>query len=567
MFLNCLYDLCSVKKECHHLLLTRTIADVVKRLKDSSMDSGVRDACVDTIGALSRIYLNSDDAVVALFVEPLFEAMRERRKGVQSGAAMCMAKMVQSAATPPISSFQKLCPRICELLSNPCFLAEASLLLVVSSLSQVGAIAPQSLDSLLERIHACLANFTLAVLENRVFEKIKAVRESVTEALQLWKNISGKCVDGASDDSKIASGDLLGSEKNGKQRSDLAHLMKKESSDGSTLSPDSPTKEKLGLADTEAVVILKNKARASSNTAYFQRLVKSHSVSEGSSSSNRGHWLAVQKQLLELERKQNYFMYLLQEFVGVSHDSTVAVEGKATDLSISSGHKGNLTAGSGKNDNNVANYPTGKYNGRAPGDRGSQPDGATRDMANAAWRNGQAEPRRSPRSSEQHENEQMGNWWTCGESEGYGGYGTVRYVWYKLDRREIELMSISDIESAYEEVFGTNDQSLIISLMKKTGPIFDRLLSIKIAHKIIKFISQLLEDHNYYDMCVDWIRELQEKLERSGIARFGDPRKLKRKILYNLQQAGQRRMDPSIPKLIVKLADSWNVDIQIKVTL
>ncbi|EFH43461.1 hypothetical protein ARALYDRAFT_913111 [Arabidopsis lyrata subsp. lyrata] len=107
---------------------------------------------------VSRIYLNSDDAVVALFVEPLFEAMRERRKGVQSGAAMCMAKMVQSAATPPISSFQKLCPRISKLLSNPCFLAEASLLLLVSSLSQVGAIAPQSLDSLLERIYACLAS-------------------------------------------------------------------------------------------------------------------------------------------------------------------------------------------------------------------------------------------------------------------------------------------------------------------------------------------------------------------------------------------------------------------------
>ncbi|CAH8274511.1 unnamed protein product [Arabidopsis lyrata] len=171
---------------------------------------------------VSRIYLNSDDAVVALFVEPLFEAMRERRKGVQSGAAMCMAKMVQSAATPPISSFQKLCPRISKLLSNPCFLAEASLLLLVSSLSQgeyvflyvvvllaqvyhcfdlalqvlvtfqVGAIAPQSLDSLLERIYACLANFTLALLENScVKEKIKAVRESMKEALQLWKNISG----------------------------------------------------------------------------------------------------------------------------------------------------------------------------------------------------------------------------------------------------------------------------------------------------------------------------------------------------------------------------------------
>ncbi|KAG7585939.1 Armadillo-type fold [Arabidopsis thaliana x Arabidopsis arenosa] len=376
---ECLSRVCRFHGDPAAAHVSRTIADIVKQLKDSSTVSGVRDACDaggDTIGALSRIYLNSDDAVVVQFVEPLFEAMRDRRKGVQSGAALCMARMVLSAATPPISSFQKLCPRICELLSNPCFLAQASLLLVVSSLSQVGAIAPQSLDSLLERIHACLAStcwetrkaaadtltalashsssliydktdFTLAVLENRAHEMIKAVRESVTEALQLWKNISGKCVDGASDDSKIASGELLGSERNGKQR----------------------------------------------------------------------------------------------------------------------------------------------------------------------------------------------------------------------------LMSISDIESAYEEAFGTNDQGLIISLMKKTGPIFDRLLSIKIAHKIIKFISQLLEDHNHYDMCVDWIRELQEQLARSGIATFGDPRKLKRKILYNLQQAGQRRMDPSIPKLIVKLADSWSVDIQIKVTV
>lgn len=159
MFLNCLYDSCSdpkpaVKKECLHLLsyvcslhsdstaahLTRIIAQIVKRLKDS--DSGVRDACRDTIGALSGIYLKgreegSNTLAVGLFVKPLFEAMGEQNKVVQSGAAMCMARMVESAATPPVASFQKLCPRICKLLSNSSFLAKASLLPVVSSLSQV----------------------------------------------------------------------------------------------------------------------------------------------------------------------------------------------------------------------------------------------------------------------------------------------------------------------------------------------------------------------------------------------------------------------------------------------
>lgn len=165
MFLNCLYDSCSdpkpaVKKECLHLLscvcslhcdstaahLTKIIAQIVKRLKDS--DSGVRDACRDTIGALSGIYLKgkeegtntgSASLAVGLFVKPLFEAMGEQNKVVQSGAAMCMARMVESAASPPITSFQKLCPRICKLLSNSSFLAKASLLPVVSSLSQVCA--------------------------------------------------------------------------------------------------------------------------------------------------------------------------------------------------------------------------------------------------------------------------------------------------------------------------------------------------------------------------------------------------------------------------------------------
>ncbi|KAF8052743.1 hypothetical protein N665_1514s0015 [Sinapis alba] len=768
MFLNCLYDSCSdpkpaVKKECLHLLsyvcslhsdstaahLTRIIAQIVKRLKDS--DSGVRDACRDTIGALSGIYLKgreegSNTLAVGLFVKPLFEAMGEQNKVVQSGAAMCMARMVESASTPPVASFQKLCPRICKLLSNSSFLAKASLLPVVSSLSQVGAIAPQSLESLLESIHDCLGSTdwvtrkaaaetltalashsssllkdrtdsTLAALETCRFDKIKPVRESVTEALQLWKKISGKCVDGAPDESKSSSGEQLGSEKNGDKRSNLSDLMKKEASDGSVLSPDTASKAKGGLPE-KAVVMLKKKAPALSdkefNPEFFERLERRQSVevvvprrcknedeeesglddlnamgasnrfknnqsndhgfpdskfhnlesasdkqvkgmsdgnisqagtsavdkarvvngkqgagnqavitdtdnqSEGSFTSNRGNWSAIQRQLLQLERQQTNLMNMLQEFIGGSHDSMVTLEGRvrglerivedmARDLSISSGRRGNPTAGFGKY-NSFANYSTGKYNGRGPGDRGSQPDGAMRgrmwssDMPDdwfmhqhGASRNGQTGPRRSPRS-EQYQNEHMGNGRRGWDNKAagtirYGEGPSARSVWQaSKDEATLEAIRVAGEDGAVtrptrvaavpeaeamgdEESEGQERDPIWSSWSNamhslRVGDIDsayaevlcagDHHLIIKlmdktgpsldqmsneIANEALNFIAQFLLDHNLYDICLSWIQQLLELVLQDGADTFGVPMELKTDILFNLQDACST-MDP-----------------------
>ncbi|CAN7071908.1 unnamed protein product [Brassica oleracea var. botrytis] len=768
MFLNCLYDSCSdpkpaVKKECLHLLsyvcslhsdstaahLTRIIAQIVKRLKDS--DSGVRDACRDTIGALSGIYLKgreegSNTLAVGLFVKPLFEAMGEQNKVVQSGAAMCMARMVESAATLPVASFQKLCPRICKLLSNSSFLAKASLLPVVSSLSQVGAIAPQSLESLLESIHDCLGSTdwvtrkaaaetltslashstsllkdrtdsTLAALETCRFDKIKPVREIVTEALQLWKKISGKCVDGAQDESKSSSGEQLGSEKNGDKRSNLSDLMKKEGSDGSILSLDSASKAKGGLPE-KAAVMLKKKAPALSdkdfNPEFFQRLERRQSVevvvprrcknedeeelgpddlnamgssnrfkniqsndhgfpdskfhnlesgsdklvkgssdgnisqagtsaddkaggvngkqtagnhaaiidtdnhSDGSFTSNRGNWSAIQRQLLQLERQQTNLMNMLQEFIGGSHDSMVTLEGRvrglerivedmARDLSISSGRRGNQTAGFGKY-NSFANYSTGKYNGRGPGDRGSQPDGAMRgrmwgsDMPDdwfmhqhGASRNGQSGPRRSPRS-DQYQNEHMGNGRRGWDNKAagtirYGEGPSARSVWQaSKDEATLEAIRVAGEDGAVtrptrvaavpeaeamgdEESEGQERDPIWSSWSNamhslRVGDIDsayaevlcagDQHLIIKlmdktgpsldqmsneIANEALNFIAQFLLDHNLYDICLSWIQQLLELVLQDGADTFGVPMELKSDILFNLQDACST-MDP-----------------------
>ncbi|XP_075476601.1 microtubule-associated protein TORTIFOLIA1-like [Primulina tabacum] len=312
MLLNCLYDASNdpkpaVKKEGLRLLavlcavhtdpaathLTKIIAHIVKKLKDS--DSQVRDACRDAIGSLAGLYLkggNGGDGVVSLFVKPLFEVMNENNKTAQGAAAMCLAKMIESAADPPLVTFQKLCPRVCKHLNSLNFLANASLLQVVSSLSQVGAITPQSLESLLPSIHECLgssdwatrkaaaealislssntsnitpegAASTLNVLESCRFDKIKPARESMTEALLIWKKIAGKG-DGSSDDNKASSHE--GEATDPSERNDLTSLGVKGS--------ENSVKEN-NISD-KTVGILKKKAPALTdkelNPEFFQKL-------------------------------------------------------------------------------------------------------------------------------------------------------------------------------------------------------------------------------------------------------------------------------------------------------
>lgn len=477
------------------------MAQLSRRLKDS--DSGVRDACKDAVGGLSAQYLRND-GVVGLFVKPLFEAMGEQSKGVQSGAALCLAKVVECAVDPPVPAFQKLCARICKLLNNPNFLAKAALLPVVSNLSQVGAIAPQSMESLLQGIHECLGSAdwatrkaaaealsalalhssdlitdgaanTISALEGCRFDKIKPVRDSMMEALQLWKKNFGKG-DGGSDDQKSASHESENPESiEMLDKNDLKNMNpceKKEPSlkdSSNSTSPTVDSKAKGSSIQDKAVVILKKKAPAITdkdlNPEFFQKLETQGSTdlpvevvvprrylnssngnkedgpgangidakgrmnrsgsnqlegssneryrnfdrgmasmyskqrdefacdgwpddrineqdsrmraldddkiemsqresysdrpafarpdgqSEGSMVSNKGNWIGIQRQLLQLERQQAHLMSMLQDFMGGSHDSMVTLENRvrglervvedmARDLSISSGRRG-----------------------------------------------------------------------------------------------------------------------------------------------------------------------------------------------------------------------------------
>uniref|UniRef100_A0A3B6DBU8 TOG domain-containing protein n=1 Tax=Triticum aestivum TaxID=4565 RepID=A0A3B6DBU8_WHEAT len=227
-----LATLCAAHPDAAAPHLQKVMAHLSRRLKDTASDSSVRDACRDAAGQLAAVYLRplaasaageAGNGTVALFVKPLFEVMGEQSKTVQSGAAACLAKTVEGAGPGPgvLAMFGKLGSRVFKLVGGQGVQAKGSLLNVIGSLAQVGAISPQNMQQTLQSIRDCLENSdwatrkaaadtlcvlatysghligdgaapTIAALEACRFDKVRPVRDSVIDAVQLWKQLTGE---------------------------------------------------------------------------------------------------------------------------------------------------------------------------------------------------------------------------------------------------------------------------------------------------------------------------------------------------------------------------------------
>lgn len=156
-FLSCILDTDSeqksaVRQECIRLMgtlakfheglirphLRRMVGSIVKRLKDP--DSAVRDACVETCGILaSKLIIGGDesDEVFVTLVKPIFEALGEQHKQMQSGSAFCLARIIDNTQDPPISILQRMLARTTKLLKNPHFMAKPAVIDLNRSIIQV----------------------------------------------------------------------------------------------------------------------------------------------------------------------------------------------------------------------------------------------------------------------------------------------------------------------------------------------------------------------------------------------------------------------------------------------
>lgn len=158
-FLSCILDTDSeqksaVRKECIRLMgtlvryheglvgmhLGKMVSSIVKRLKDS--DSVVRDACVETVGVLASKLSNGrgeGDGVFVVLVRPLFEALGEQNRQVQSGSALCLARVIDNTHDPPVSILQPMLNRTIKLLKNPHFMAKPAVIELNRSIIQVSS--------------------------------------------------------------------------------------------------------------------------------------------------------------------------------------------------------------------------------------------------------------------------------------------------------------------------------------------------------------------------------------------------------------------------------------------
>ncbi|KAG0472483.1 hypothetical protein HPP92_017029 [Vanilla planifolia] len=185
------------------------------------------------------------------------------------------------------------------------------MLSVISSLAKVGAISSQNMPAVLQNVCDCLENTDwaarkaaadtlnliachsshlgangtsqiLSSLEACRFDKVKPVRDSVMESLQLWKKILGQKEDGTTEEVKDAKVAELGDAQE-ELDSKLPNLsvqrlesLKDSSTDSSPTCSESHIKGKGTNLPEDAAILLKKKAPSlldkEINAEFFQKL-------------------------------------------------------------------------------------------------------------------------------------------------------------------------------------------------------------------------------------------------------------------------------------------------------
>lgn len=264
-FLSCILDTDSeqkiaVRKECIKLMgtlatfhqdliiphLGKMVISIVKRLKDP--DSVVRNACIETMSILASKLSTTDneqEGSFVLLVRPLFEALGDQNKHAQCGSALCLSRVIDHTRDPPVSILQRMLIRTTKMLKNPHFMAKPAMIELNRSIIQAGGASTQTtlnaaMSSIQEALKnsdwrtrkaACEALLELAStstngsfsdsiksscirsLELCRFDKVKPVRDTVLQALQLWKSLLGTDASELSEAGSSIKGDYSESNK------------------------------------------------------------------------------------------------------------------------------------------------------------------------------------------------------------------------------------------------------------------------------------------------------------------------------------------------------------------
>ncbi|KAL3751678.1 hypothetical protein ACJRO7_012499 [Eucalyptus globulus] len=212
--------------------LPKIVSIITRRLRDA--DSAVRSACVAAAAAAAAKITRPP---FSSLMKPLMETLTtEQDANSQIGAAMCIAAAVEAAPEPEVEVLRRALPRVAKLLKSEGFKAKAAAMGMIGSIVGVSGVVnkgildwlvPCALEFLsnedwnarkaaaeaLGRV-ATVAEKELVVehkascvkcLENRRFDKVKMVRETMNRTLDLWKEVADLCEDVAAVPQSLSS--------------------------------------------------------------------------------------------------------------------------------------------------------------------------------------------------------------------------------------------------------------------------------------------------------------------------------------------------------------------------
>ncbi|KAH6799011.1 ARM repeat superfamily protein [Perilla frutescens var. frutescens] len=201
--------------------LSKVLSAVVRRLRDP--DSSVRSACVAaSLSLSSQLTTPPFGSISKPFIESLF---MEQEANTQNGAALCLAAVVEGSRNPDAGSLRKLMPRLEKLAKCESFKAKAAILALMGSVVGVEGVLSgggKINRNVMKNLIACLMEFLsseewaarkaaaeglmkiavtekdglsefkascLKTFEAKRYDKVKAVRETMNQMVEAWKEI------------------------------------------------------------------------------------------------------------------------------------------------------------------------------------------------------------------------------------------------------------------------------------------------------------------------------------------------------------------------------------------
>ncbi|EPS68987.1 hypothetical protein M569_05782, partial [Genlisea aurea] len=207
--------------------LSKLLSAVVRRLRDP--DSSVRSACVAaSLSLASQLTSPSFSSITKPFLECLFI---EQDPNTQCGAALCLAAIIEGSRDPDASGLRKLLPRLEKLVKCESYKAKPALLALIGSVAGVKGLISESGKNAIKNLILCVMEFlssddwaarkaaaeamtkiaftdkallsdykvsSLKSFESKRFDKVKAVRETMIQMIEAWKEIPDLPDDAAS---------------------------------------------------------------------------------------------------------------------------------------------------------------------------------------------------------------------------------------------------------------------------------------------------------------------------------------------------------------------------------